>query len=190
MRTARRYYASARKLEGLVGLKARLRALELDPAPSPEEVDAVLVACSNLQRAYPAVAIEVQHALGAGGFAYDLNVACSSATFGMQAAADAVARGHARCAVVVNPELTSAHTNFALRDYIMVDKFEPATRSTTVYASADDAKSHALLGFQSTAGEQFAVRSESNGIDTKIFALQDPRAAGIDLPQPHLFAAG
>ncbi|HKA15663.1 MAG TPA: beta-ketoacyl-ACP synthase III [Myxococcota bacterium] len=83
----------------------------------PGEVDAVLVACSNLQRAYPAVAIEVQHALGGSGFAYDLNVACSSATFGIQAAVDAVARGHARCALVVNPELTSGHTNFALRDY-------------------------------------------------------------------------
>ncbi|MEM7410300.1 MAG: beta-ketoacyl-ACP synthase III [Myxococcota bacterium] len=83
----------------------------------PDEVDAVLVACSNLQRAYPAVAIEVQHALGASGWAYDLNVACSSATFGIQAAVDAVARGNARCAVVVNPELTSAHNNFELRDY-------------------------------------------------------------------------
>ena len=83
----------------------------------PDEVDAVLVACSNLQRAYPAVAIEVQDALGADGWAYDLNVACSSATFGMQAAVDAVARGNARCAVVVNPEITSGHNNFELRDY-------------------------------------------------------------------------
>ena len=83
----------------------------------PEEVDAVFVACSNLQRAYPAVAIEVQHALGASGWGYDLNVACSSATFGMQAAVDAVSRGHARCAVVVSPEITSGHNNFELRDY-------------------------------------------------------------------------
>lgn len=82
----------------------------------PDEVDAVLVACSNLERPYPAVAIEVQHALGAGGFAYDLNVACSSATFGIQAAVDAVANGSARCAVVVSPEITSAHNNFELRD--------------------------------------------------------------------------
>ncbi|MFQ5698236.1 MAG: beta-ketoacyl-ACP synthase III [Myxococcota bacterium] len=83
----------------------------------PEEVDAVLVACSNLQRPYPAVSIEVQHALGAQGWAYDMNVACSSATFGIQAAVDAVRSGSARCAVVVNPELTSAHNNFELRDY-------------------------------------------------------------------------
>ena len=31
------------------------------------DVDAVIVGCSNLQRAYPAVAIEIQNALGAGG---------------------------------------------------------------------------------------------------------------------------
>jgi beta-ketodecanoyl-[acyl-carrier-protein] synthase len=83
----------------------------------PAEVDAVLVACSNLQRPYPAVAIEVQHALGARGFAYDLNVACSSATFGIQAAADALAAGHARCALVLSPELTSGHNNFAMREF-------------------------------------------------------------------------
>lgn len=81
------------------------------------EVDAVLVACSNLQRPYPAVAIEVQHALGARGFAYDLNVACSSATFGIQAAADAIACGRARRALVISPEITSGHNNFALREY-------------------------------------------------------------------------
>ena len=84
---------------------------------SPRDVDAVLVACSNLQRPYPAVAVEVQQALGADGWAYDLNVACSSATFGIQAAVDAVATGHSRCAVVVSPEITSGHNNFELRDY-------------------------------------------------------------------------
>jgi beta-ketodecanoyl-[acyl-carrier-protein] synthase len=81
------------------------------------EVDALLVACSNLERPYPAVAIEVQHALGARGFAYDLNVACSSATFGIQAAADALACGRARRALVVSPEITSGHNNFAQREY-------------------------------------------------------------------------
>lgn len=83
----------------------------------PGDVDAVLVACSNLQRPYPAVAIEVQNALGAGGFAYDLNVACSSATFGIQAAADAIACGRARRALVLSPEITSGHNNFALREF-------------------------------------------------------------------------
>ncbi|MCB0954861.1 MAG: beta-ketoacyl-ACP synthase III, partial [Ilumatobacter sp.] len=82
-----------------------------------DEVDCIIVGASNIQRAYPAVAIEIQHAIGAGGWAYDMNVACSSATFSMQAAVDALRNGSARCALVINPEITSAHNNFALRDH-------------------------------------------------------------------------
>ena len=84
---------------------------------TPADVDAIIVGCSNLQRAYPAVSIELQQAIGAGGWAYDMNVACSSATFSMQAAADALRSGSANCVVVVNPEITSGHNNFELRDF-------------------------------------------------------------------------
>lgn len=83
---------------------------------TPEEVDAVIVACSNMQRAYPAMAIEVQQALGIRGFGFDMNVACSSATFGLQTAKDAVLSGSARCVVVVNPEICSAHLAWQDRD--------------------------------------------------------------------------
>ncbi len=81
-----------------------------------EDIDAVLVACSNLQRAYPAIAIEVQNALGIEGFGFDMNVACSSATFGIQAAADMIKAGNARSILVVNPEICSGHLNFRDRD--------------------------------------------------------------------------
>lgn len=81
------------------------------------DVDAVILGASNIQRAYPAVAIEVQMAIGAKGWAYDMNVACSSATFSIQAAVDALKNGTASCVVVVNPEITSAHNNFELRDF-------------------------------------------------------------------------
>lgn len=84
---------------------------------APTDVDAVIVGCSNLQRAYPAVAIEIQDALGAAGWGYDMNVACSSATFSIQAAVDALRNGSANCVVVVNPEITSGHNNFELRDF-------------------------------------------------------------------------
>ena len=80
------------------------------------EIDCVIVACSNLQRAYPAIAVEVQSALGCPGFGFDMNVACSSATFGMQAAADMIRAGNARAALVVNPEICSGHLNFRDRD--------------------------------------------------------------------------
>ncbi len=81
-----------------------------------EDVDAVIVACSNLQRAYPAVAVEVQQALGIDGFAYDMNVACSSATFGIQAGVNAIQTGAARAVLVISPEICSGHLNFRDRD--------------------------------------------------------------------------
>ncbi|MCL6414633.1 beta-ketoacyl-ACP synthase III [Aestuariirhabdus sp. Z084] len=80
------------------------------------DVDAIICAASNMQRAYPAMAVEIQNALGAGGFAYDMNVACSSATFGLQAAVDAVRGGSAKVVLMVNPEICSGHLNFADRD--------------------------------------------------------------------------
>src|SRR3989344_4635576 len=78
-------------------------------------IDAVICAASNMQRAYPAMAIEVQQALGIEGFAFDMNVACSSATFGIKTAADFMASG-ARAVLMVNPEICSGHLNFRDRD--------------------------------------------------------------------------
>ena len=81
-----------------------------------EDVDAVLCAAANMQRAYPAMAVEIQHALGAGGYGFDMNVACSSATFAIEQAVNAVRAGTAKCVLVVNPEITSAHLEWRDRD--------------------------------------------------------------------------
>jgi beta-ketodecanoyl-[acyl-carrier-protein] synthase len=83
---------------------------------SAADIDGVLVGASNLQRAYPAMAVEVQDALGIEGFGFDMNVACSSATFALQTAADMVANGHARAILVCNPEICTGHLNFRDRD--------------------------------------------------------------------------
>jgi len=80
------------------------------------DIDAVIVACSNLQRPYPAVSVEVQAALGIGGFAFDMNVACSSATFGIDMARNAVLTGSARAVLVISPEICSGHLEFRDRD--------------------------------------------------------------------------
>lgn len=81
-----------------------------------QDVDAVIVACSNLQRAYPAIAVEVQNELGIEGFGFDMNVACSSATFGFQQACSLIESGAANAVLVVNPEICTAHLNFCDRD--------------------------------------------------------------------------
>jgi len=80
------------------------------------DIDAVICAASNHERAYPAIAIEVQQALGIKGFAFDMNVACSSATFGIQLAADMIRTGSARAILMVNPEITSGHQEWRDRD--------------------------------------------------------------------------
>jgi beta-ketodecanoyl-[acyl-carrier-protein] synthase len=62
------------------------------------------------------MAIEVQKALGIDGFAFDMNVACSSATFGIKTAADFISSGSVKAVLMVNPEICSGHLNFTDRD--------------------------------------------------------------------------
>lgn len=80
------------------------------------DIDMVICSAANMQRPYPAMAIEIQQALGINGFAFDMNVACSSATFGIQQAVDAVRCGSARAVLVVSPEIPSGHLEWRDRD--------------------------------------------------------------------------
>jgi beta-ketodecanoyl-[acyl-carrier-protein] synthase len=98
-----------------IGVKAARQALEAADLVG-SDLDAVIVAASNMQRAYPAMAVEIQDALGAKGFAFDMNVACSSATFGIQQARDSIRAGSARRILMVNPEICTGHLNFRDRD--------------------------------------------------------------------------
>ncbi|MFT6550644.1 MAG: beta-ketodecanoyl-[acyl-carrier-protein] synthase [Zhongshania marina] len=80
------------------------------------DIDMVIVSCAYTQRAYPAIAIEVQMALGINGFGFDMLVACSAATFGLERAVDAVKCGTSKGVLVINPELTSPQVNYTDRD--------------------------------------------------------------------------
>ncbi|MEL7487548.1 MAG: beta-ketoacyl-ACP synthase III [Pseudomonadota bacterium] len=81
----------------------------------PEDIDGVVCAASNMQRGYPAVAVEIQDALGIDGFGFDMNVACASAAFGVETALGLIRAG-ARRILMVNPEICTAHLNFRDRD--------------------------------------------------------------------------
>jgi beta-ketodecanoyl-[acyl-carrier-protein] synthase len=50
------------------------------------------------------------------GFGFDMNVACSSATFGIQTACNGIKLGQARALLVISPEICTAHLNFRDRD--------------------------------------------------------------------------
>ncbi len=101
-----------------------------------EDVDLVVLGASNLQRLYPAIAIEVQDALGAHGSGMDMSLGCSAATGAAIVASQAVQTGQAKCALVVVPELTTGHMNWRERDshFIFGDAsvalvIEPASRA-------------------------------------------------------------
>ena len=117
-----------------MALDAALKALKA-AGKTPADVDAVICAASNLERAYPAVAIEIQELLGIKGFAFDMNVACSSATFGLQLAADMIKSGNISSALVVNPEICSAHLEWRDRDCHFI--FGDVATATLVQRSED-----------------------------------------------------
>lgn len=98
-----------------MGVAAAQQALD-DAQLTAADIDAVIVACAYTQRAYPAISIEIQHHLGIKGFAFDMLVACSAATFGLHRAFDMVKSESARHVLVINPELTSPQVNYTDRD--------------------------------------------------------------------------
>lgn len=124
-----------------------------------DEVDLVICAASNHERPYPAIAVEIQQLLGAGGFAFDMNVACSSATFGMQAAADMIRTGSVRCALVVNPEICSGHLEWRDRDchFIFGD-----VCTASVLERAEDAKGAHFVIRSTRCATQFSNNIRNN----------------------------
>jgi beta-ketodecanoyl-[acyl-carrier-protein] synthase len=102
-------------LHAEISIKAINQALT-QAGKTSKDVDLIIAAASSFPRAYPSLAIEIQHKLGAGGYSFDMNVACSSSTFAIETARNAIASGSANCVVVVNPEITSGHTDFKNRD--------------------------------------------------------------------------
>ena len=80
----------------------------------PQDIDCVIISSSHKQRDFPSVSIEVQNELGATGFAFDMGVACSSATYGIQAAYAMIVSGSATSVLLISPEIKSGQ--FDMRD--------------------------------------------------------------------------
>ncbi len=76
------------------------------------DVDLVICASAHHQRPYPAIAIEIQKALGTSGAGFDMGLGCSSALAGLHVATNLVRSGAHRRVLVVTPELITAHLNF------------------------------------------------------------------------------
>ena len=159
------------------GVTAAKQAME-NAGVTAEDIDVVILSCSNIQRAYPAVAIEIQTALGIEGYAYDMNVACSAATFGLKQAADAIKTG-ARRVLLVNVEITSGHTDFRSRDchFIFGDVATASIiEDTTTKTGFEIVDTHLFTQFSNNIRNNFGYlnRSEDAVVDDKLFR-QDGR---------------
>jgi beta-ketodecanoyl-[acyl-carrier-protein] synthase len=159
------------------GVTAAKQAME-NAGVTAEDIDVVILSCSNIQRAYPAVAIEIQTALGIQGYAYDMNVACSAATFGLKQAADAIRSG-ARRVLLVNVEITSGHTDFRSRDchFIFGDVATASViEDTTTKTGFDIVDTYLFTQFSNNIRNNFGYlnRSEDAVVDDKLFR-QDGR---------------
>jgi len=123
-----------------ISIAAALQALEAAHRTAAD-IDGVIVAASILQRPYPQIAIEVQQILGIQGFGFDMLAGCSSATFGIQTAADMIARGHARAILCINPEICTSHLNLRDREthFIFGDAATACVLERVTHADGDNA---------------------------------------------------
>ncbi len=113
---------------------------------SGSDIDMVIISASVWERFVPSMATELQQILGAGGFAFDMAMGCSSATFGMSTAHDALSSGMANKALVVTAEYLSPLMAYEDRDghfifgdaaVAMVLEREEDTTSTSAFRIKD-----------------------------------------------------
>lgn len=145
--------------QGEIAVKAARLALQ-DANKSPADIDMVIVSCAYTQRPYPAIAIEVQHALGIDGFGFDMLVACSAATFGLHRAYEALAAGTARGVLVINPELITPQVNFKDRDGHFI--FGDVSTATVLERESTCKSDHAFQILGTKAMTTFSNNIRSN----------------------------
>lgn len=125
----------ALSVEAEFGLASARRALD-HAGLSGEDIDLVICAASHQQRPYPALSIEIQKELGAGGAAFDMNLGCSSAGAALHVANNLVKAGAHRRILVVTPEIITGHLNFRDRQTHFI--FGDASVAMVVERLADD----------------------------------------------------
>ena len=107
-----RYMAGPHETAAFMGTKAAQAALA-DAGAGPDDVDAILVATSTPDQAFPATALRVQAALGVTkGFGFDLAAACAGFIYGLSVADGMIRSGQAKGVLVIGSEVYSRIMNW------------------------------------------------------------------------------
>jgi len=161
-----------RSLQGKLGEHAAREALH-QASKEPNQVDAVMVTCTAIQNLYPAIAIEIQEALGATGYAFDVQIACSSMLFGIQIATDAIYHGNAKCVLIISPEICTARVCFQDRETHFLFGDAAAALVIEKKESCRSQNAYEILGtklytrFSNTVHNHFGFLNQSSTRKTK-----------------------
>lgn len=104
---AQRHVAGPQDTAVSMAARAGQQALEYAKA-GPDDVDAIIVATSTPDQAFPSTAVRVQAELGiTGGFGFDVAAACSGFIYALSTADALIRSGQARSALVIGSEVYS-----------------------------------------------------------------------------------
>jgi 3-oxoacyl-[acyl-carrier-protein] synthase III len=107
-----RHIAAAHETAAFMGAAASRAALA-DAGAGPGEVDAIILATSTPDQAFPATALRVQAALGVTrGFGFDVSAACAGFVYALSIADGIIRSGQARTALVIGSEVYSRILNW------------------------------------------------------------------------------
>ena len=110
-----RYLAAPHEDCAFMGARAAERAMA-DAGVTAADVDAIILATSTPDQAFPATALRVQAALGVTrGFGFDISAACSGFVYALSVADAMMRAGQAECVLVIGSEVYSRIMNWADR---------------------------------------------------------------------------
>ncbi|HEX4368702.1 MAG TPA: beta-ketoacyl-ACP synthase III [Rhodopila sp.] len=107
-----RHFAAAHETTAFMGTKAAAAAL-IDAGATAADVDAIILATSTPDQAFPASALRVQAALGVTqGFGFDLSAACAGFIYALSVADGMIRAGQVRGVLVIGSEVYSRILNW------------------------------------------------------------------------------
>src|ERR1700712_3326117 len=107
-----RHFAAKHETAAFMGTAASRAALA-DAGATAADVDAIILATSTPDQAFPATALRVQAALGVTrGFGFDLSAACAGFIYGLSIADAMIRSGQARGVLVIGSEVYSRILNW------------------------------------------------------------------------------
>ncbi len=102
----RRHFAAEGELTSDLAIQAAKNALE-NAGIEAGALDAIVLATSTPDETFPSTATKVQHALGAGGFAFDIQAVCAGFVFALANANALILSGQAKTVMVIGAETFS-----------------------------------------------------------------------------------